>query len=164
MPTATRAAASLAKRSASSATSSAAQQPLAFPAAKKRRVATKKPAGEAAKAASGGGTPSTNAAADGVVLIPSSANTATTTIPAPPASTHVARIPLSFSLEAAQKYLVDVDARFGPIFARAGPCKPFVDATPGELEKPVDVFRSLTVSILGQQISWLAARSITHRL
>lgn len=38
-------------------------------------------------------------------------------------------------------------------------CKPFQ----GEQTEPFNPFRSLVTSLLGQQISWLAARSITHK-
>lgn len=38
-------------------------------------------------------------------------------------------------------------------------CKPFQ----GEQKEPFNPFRSLVTSLLGQQISWLAARSITHK-
>lgn len=38
-------------------------------------------------------------------------------------------------------------------------CKPFQ----GEQNEPFNPFKSLVTSLLGQQISWLAARSITHK-
>lgn len=63
---------------------------------------------------------------------------------------------LCFSFEAAREHLINADSRFRDIFDKL-PCRPFQ-----HLEK-VDPFRTLTTSILGQQISWLAARSITHR-
>lgn len=63
---------------------------------------------------------------------------------------------LTFSFEDAKKHLISVDPRFEDIFERLK-CKPFE-----HLER-VDPFRTLAQSILGQQISWLAARSITHR-
>ncbi|KLO19484.1 DNA glycosylase [Schizopora paradoxa] len=63
---------------------------------------------------------------------------------------------LSFSLEDAKKHLIEADPRFEDIFDRLQ-CRPFE-----ELER-VDPFRTLASSILGQQISWLAAKSITHR-
>ncbi|KAI0066099.1 DNA glycosylase [Artomyces pyxidatus] len=63
---------------------------------------------------------------------------------------------LTFSFEDAKQHLINADSRFEDIFRRL-PCKPFerVDA--------VEPFRTLTTAILGQQISWLAARSITHK-
>ncbi|KAI0087997.1 DNA glycosylase [Irpex rosettiformis] len=63
---------------------------------------------------------------------------------------------LTFSFEEAKRHLIKEDHRFGDIFDLVH-CKPF------EHLEQVDPFRTLTHSILGQQISWLAARSITHR-
>ncbi|GJJ06104.1 hypothetical protein Clacol_000293 [Clathrus columnatus] len=63
---------------------------------------------------------------------------------------------LSFSFEAAKQHLIKADSRFQDIFKKL-PCRPFE-----HLER-VEPFRTLVTSILGQQISWLAARSITHK-
>ncbi|TFL04734.1 DNA glycosylase [Pterulicium gracile] len=63
---------------------------------------------------------------------------------------------LSFSLEDAKAHLIDVDSRFEDIFEKLQ-CKPYE-----KLER-VHPFRALVESILGQQISWLAARSIKHK-
>ncbi|KAL0072365.1 hypothetical protein AAF712_000128 [Marasmius tenuissimus] len=63
---------------------------------------------------------------------------------------------LSFSFEEAKAHLINADARFEDLFERL-PCKPYE-----ELEM-VHPFSALTISILGQQISWLAARSIKHK-
>ncbi|KAH8119591.1 DNA glycosylase [Phellopilus nigrolimitatus] len=63
---------------------------------------------------------------------------------------------LSFSFDDARKHLIDADPRFDDLFSKMK-CRPFE-----HLER-VDPFRTLTTSILGQQISWLAARSITHK-
>ncbi|TFK54336.1 DNA glycosylase [Heliocybe sulcata] len=63
---------------------------------------------------------------------------------------------LTFSFEDAKKRLFGVDPRFEDVFNRLK-CKPFE-----HLER-LDPFRTLATSILGQQISWLAARSITWR-
>ncbi|KAG6337089.1 hypothetical protein ID866_2000 [Astraeus odoratus] len=63
---------------------------------------------------------------------------------------------LSFSFEEAKAHLVRVDSRFAELFRRLK-CKPFQ-----HLDQ-VHPFRSLVQSILGQQISWLAARSIIHK-
>lgn len=63
---------------------------------------------------------------------------------------------LSFDFEEAKRHLVEVDHRFEDLFSKM-PCKPF------EHLEQVHPFRALTTSILAQQISWLAARSITHR-
>ncbi|KDR75915.1 hypothetical protein GALMADRAFT_140495 [Galerina marginata CBS 339.88] len=63
---------------------------------------------------------------------------------------------LSFDFEDAKKCLIEVDQRFDDLFSKMT-CKPFQ-----QLEQ-VHPFRALATSILGQQISWLAARSILHR-
>lgn len=63
---------------------------------------------------------------------------------------------LSFDFELAKNHLVSVDRRFQDLFLKMQ-CKPF------EHLEQLDPFRALSTSILGQQISWLAARSITHR-
>ncbi|KAL5524102.1 hypothetical protein ACEPAG_8275 [Sanghuangporus baumii] len=63
---------------------------------------------------------------------------------------------LSFSLDDAKRHLIAADPRFEDLFSRLK-CRPFE-----HLER-VDPFRTLATSILGQQISWLAARSITHK-
>ncbi|CAE7232450.1 unnamed protein product [Rhizoctonia solani] len=63
---------------------------------------------------------------------------------------------LTFSFEQAKKHLIKADARFETIFAELK-CRPF------EQLEPVDPFQTLVTSILGQQISWLAAKSIRHR-
>ncbi|KAM5531268.1 hypothetical protein V8D89_015069 [Ganoderma adspersum] len=63
---------------------------------------------------------------------------------------------LTFSFEDAKRHLIGADPRFEDMFGRVS-CKPFE-----ELER-VDPFRTLAHSILGQQISWKAARAITHK-
>ncbi|THV05059.1 DNA glycosylase [Dendrothele bispora CBS 962.96] len=63
---------------------------------------------------------------------------------------------LTFSFEDAKKHLTSVDPRFQVLFDRLH-CKPF------EQLEQVHPFRALSTSILGQQISWLAARSIIHK-
>ncbi|KAJ7497292.1 DNA glycosylase [Mycena latifolia] len=63
---------------------------------------------------------------------------------------------LTFSFEDAKKHLINADNRFEDVFNRLE-CKPFQ-----ELEN-LHPFRSLASSILAQQISTLAARSIKHR-
>ncbi|KAJ7218071.1 DNA glycosylase [Mycena pura] len=63
---------------------------------------------------------------------------------------------LTFSFEDAKKHLINADHRFEDIFNKL-PCTPFQ-----QLEQ-VHPFRALARSILGQQISTLAARSIQHR-
>ncbi|KAI0930616.1 hypothetical protein AcV5_007284 [Taiwanofungus camphoratus] len=63
---------------------------------------------------------------------------------------------LSFSFKEAKKHLANADVRFEGVFKRLK-CKPF------EHLEMVDPFRTLCHSIMGQQISWRAARSIIHR-
>ncbi|KAG0700712.1 DNA glycosylase [Suillus ampliporus] len=63
---------------------------------------------------------------------------------------------LTFSFEEAKAHLIRADHRFEDIFAKLK-CKPF------EFLEQVHPFRALVQSIVGQQISWLAARSINHR-
>ncbi|KAF8326618.1 DNA glycosylase [Cantharellus anzutake] len=63
---------------------------------------------------------------------------------------------LSFDFEEAKAHLIAADVRFEEVFRKLK-CRPF------ENPEPVNPFRTLVVSILGQQISWLAARSITHK-
>jgi len=63
---------------------------------------------------------------------------------------------LSFSFDDAKQHLTGVDYRFKDLFNKME-CKPFQ-----QLER-VHPFRALVTSILGQQISWLAARSINHK-
>lgn len=73
----------------------------------------------------------------------------------------ISRTPVPpFSLPAAIAHLTGVDARFGPIFKTIPP-KPFVDG--GATQDDIDPFRTLVTSIIGQQVSWMAARSITKR-
>ncbi|KAF4621205.1 hypothetical protein D9613_000671 [Agrocybe pediades] len=63
---------------------------------------------------------------------------------------------LTFDFQEAKNHLIGVDHRFEDLFNKMK-CKPF------EQLEQVHPFRALATSILGQQISWLAARSITHR-
>ncbi|PPQ98612.1 hypothetical protein CVT24_003945 [Panaeolus cyanescens] len=63
---------------------------------------------------------------------------------------------LTFNFQAAKEHLIQADHRFKDLFSKLK-CKPFE-----ELEQ-VHPFRSLVTSILGQQVSWQAARSITHK-
>ncbi|CAE6470663.1 unnamed protein product [Rhizoctonia solani] len=63
---------------------------------------------------------------------------------------------LTFSFNQAKSHLINADARFEIIFEKLK-CRPF------EQVEPVDPFQTLVTSVLGQQISWLAAKSIRHR-
>ncbi|GAA5971435.1 hypothetical protein JCM21900_003950 [Sporobolomyces salmonicolor] len=65
---------------------------------------------------------------------------------------------LKFKYEDAKRHLISVDARWGVIMNKLK-CKPFE----GEQNDPFNPFKSLVSSILGQQVSWLAARTIQHR-
>ncbi|GAA5821734.1 hypothetical protein JCM11251_000997 [Rhodosporidiobolus azoricus] len=67
---------------------------------------------------------------------------------------------LKFEYEDARKHLTSVDPRWGVVMAKLK-CKPFEDED--EIKKPFNPFRSLVSSLLGQQISWLAARAIQHK-
>ncbi|TXT08969.1 hypothetical protein VHUM_02443 [Vanrija humicola] len=83
--------------------------------------------------------------------------------PPPPPPRRSYTPPPPFSLGDAVAHLTSVDARFGSLFART-PCKPFLHASDGPAPPPaIDPFRTLVTSIIGQQVSWLAARSITRR-
>lgn len=66
--------------------------------------------------------------------------------------------PLTFSYQDARDHLIGCDGRFKPLMD-AFVCKPFE----GQQTEPFNPFRNLATSILGQQISWLAARSVTHK-
>ncbi|KAJ3973476.1 DNA glycosylase [Lentinula raphanica] len=63
---------------------------------------------------------------------------------------------LTFSFEEAKRHLIDADPRFEVLFDRLN-CKPF------ERLETVHPFRALVTSIIGQQISWIAARSVNHK-
>ncbi|KAJ7462303.1 DNA glycosylase [Mycena galericulata] len=63
---------------------------------------------------------------------------------------------LTFSFDVARDHLTKADQRFEDLFNRLE-CKPFQ-----QLET-LHPFRALATSILGQQISWIAARSIKHK-
>ncbi|KAK4683610.1 DNA-3-methyladenine glycosylase II, partial [Tremellales sp. Uapishka_1] len=54
-------------------------------------------------------------------------------------------------------HLTAHDARFGRLFAHL-PCRPFVAPL-----KAIDPFKTLVTSIIGQQVSWMAARAINGR-
>ncbi|GAW01551.1 DNA glycosylase [Lentinula edodes] len=63
---------------------------------------------------------------------------------------------LTFTFEEAKNHLINVDPRFQILFDRLS-CKPF------ERLETVHPFRALVTSIVGQQISWIAARSVNHK-
>ncbi|KAF9652981.1 DNA glycosylase [Thelephora ganbajun] len=82
----------------------------------------------------------------GTVAVPSD--------PSPPPILVPAELPFSF--EEAKQYLTKADTRFQDVFAT-------VVCTPYQKLDRVEPFRTLCTTILGQQISWMAARSICHR-
>ncbi|KAJ7084384.1 DNA glycosylase [Mycena belliarum] len=63
---------------------------------------------------------------------------------------------LCFSFDEAKKHLIQADSRFEDLFARR-------ECTPYQQLEQLHPFRALASSILAQQISTLAARSIKHR-
>lgn len=65
---------------------------------------------------------------------------------------------LKFSYAESKAHLISLDPRWD-VLMNSMPCGPFE----GEQTDPFDPFKSLVTSIVGQQVSWLAARSITHR-
>jgi DNA-3-methyladenine glycosylase II len=65
---------------------------------------------------------------------------------------------LTFSFKAAKEHLIGVDRRFEAIFNKLS-CKPYENLE--QFEKPEIL--TLIHEHRGQQISWLAARSITHK-
>lgn len=104
-------------------------------------------------------------------------------LPPPLPTTAYTRAP--FVLDDAVAHLTAVDVRFATLFDRI-PCKPFIDAADGQpvagaalaaaasataadkdkdpnSPAETDPFSSLVRSIIGQQVSWMAARSITKR-
>lgn len=62
-----------------------------------------------------------------------------------------------FSLDKAREHLCTVDKRFIPLFDNTA-LKAYQDNG-----LPLNLYRTITRSVLGQQISWLAARSISHK-
>ncbi|WFD28429.1 DNA-3-methyladenine glycosylase II [Malassezia nana] len=75
--------------------------------------------------------------------------------------TTLAQPKLPFSLEEARAHLCHVDPRFETLFAQMD-LKNYEELRDGQV-KELNLFRVLTTSILGQQISWLAARSILYK-
>ncbi|KIK67439.1 hypothetical protein GYMLUDRAFT_37561 [Collybiopsis luxurians FD-317 M1] len=77
-------------------------------------------------------------------------------LPEPGPAEELVPAKLSFDFEEAKKHLISADPRFQILFDRVH-CKPF------ERLETVHPFRALTTSIIGQQISWIAARSVNHK-
>ncbi|GAA5972412.1 hypothetical protein JCM11641_001833 [Rhodosporidiobolus odoratus] len=67
---------------------------------------------------------------------------------------------LKFKYADAKAHMASIDPRWKTVMDQLM-CKPFEDED--ELKKPFNPFRSLVSSLLGQQISWLAARAIQHK-
>ncbi|TFY73663.1 hypothetical protein EWM64_g10350 [Hericium alpestre] len=143
-----------ATRAQTQATQPSAEVPIAAPKNAKAGQTTKRKAANASADVSGKKKRVATSKTD--VLEPAQA-TRRPTVP-PPDSFIPVLLPakLTFSLEEAKAHLSRADKRFEDVFTRL-PCKPFE-----KLER-VEPFRTLTTSILGQQISWMAARSITHK-
>lgn len=68
---------------------------------------------------------------------------------------------LPFHLPDAVQHLRNVDSRFHVLFDSIE-LTPYKEIVNGQV-KELDVFRTLTSSVLGQQVSWLAARAILYR-
>ncbi|ORX35757.1 DNA glycosylase [Kockovaella imperatae] len=64
---------------------------------------------------------------------------------------------LKFSLPSAIEHLSNHDPRFKLMFSTI-PCRPFHEPI-----EAVDPYRTLVVTIIGQQVSWMAAKAITRR-
>ena len=67
---------------------------------------------------------------------------------------------ITFDFEDAKRHLIEADPRFAPMFASLS-VKPYEKLDESSLL--VNPWRALTTSILGQQISWLAARAVTWK-
>ncbi|WVQ81715.1 hypothetical protein IAT38_003840 [Cryptococcus sp. DSM 104549] len=76
--------------------------------------------------------------------------------PIPHSSTALLPPVLTFDLPTAVSHLSTLDPRFA-LFFEHHPCRPFTHL------EPLDPFRTLITSIIGQQVSWLAARAINGR-
>ncbi|PWN52066.1 DNA glycosylase [Violaceomyces palustris] len=75
--------------------------------------------------------------------------------------TTITRPDLPFNLTHARNHLCSVDPRFGQLFETI-PIKTYEEVTSGQV-KEINLFKSLASSIIGQQISWLAARSVIYK-
>ncbi|KAI0630166.1 DNA glycosylase [Trametes polyzona] len=133
------------------------------PAKKRKAAETKAPAVKRPRAAKGKAKDANHEPTPEVLSANAGSGTATaaaqTVVPAPVLNGEGEELVpaiLTFSFEEAKRHLIAVDPRFEDVFRRVK-CKPFE-----HLER-VDPFRTLAHSILGQQISWKAAASITHK-
>lgn len=71
--------------------------------------------------------------------------------------TTIKRASLPFSLDKAREHLCAADKRFIPLFSRY-PIKAYAPT-----DEPLNLYRTIINSILGQQISWLAAKAIMSK-
>ncbi|WFD33151.1 DNA-3-methyladenine glycosylase II [Malassezia sp. CBS 17886] len=75
--------------------------------------------------------------------------------------TTLAQPVLPFSLADARAHLCRIDPRFQPLFEQLE-LRAYEEMIDGTV-KEINLFRVITMSILGQQISWLAARAIVYK-
>lgn len=78
-------------------------------------------------------------------------------IPLGDAPTPLLPAALIFDVPQAIAHLSETDPRFGRMFDTL-PCKPFQPPL-----EAIDPFKTLVTSIIGQQVSWMAARAINNR-
>lgn len=93
--------------------------------------------------------------------------TSTTSATAADSSSILFHPPLTFSYSTAKAHLSSLDTRWATLMDKLK-CTPFEfekteEGEEGTDPSPFDPFRSLVGSIIGQQVSWLAARSIQHK-
>ncbi|KAK4046737.1 hypothetical protein OIV83_005842 [Microbotryomycetes sp. JL201] len=69
---------------------------------------------------------------------------------------------LTFEFADARRHLESVDSRWGVLMDKLR-CTAFQGEDEGEHKETFNPFKSLVSSIIGQQVSWLAARSIQHK-
>lgn len=82
--------------------------------------------------------------------------------------------PLTFDLDEAKRHLIAADARFGPLLD-GFKFRVFEEVAPDHGEggdgdaphevkgKELNLFKTLVSSVVGQQVSWMAARSILYK-
>ncbi|KAG8898956.1 hypothetical protein FRC00_002105 [Tulasnella sp. 408] len=100
--------------------------------------------------------PGTDAVSDEENVSSASAPEAISVTSGPAPKADVIPATLTFDFAEAKSHLINADARFEKLFSKLK-CRPYQ-----ELDA-VEPFRTLASSILGQQISWKAARSIKHK-
>ncbi|KAK0521788.1 hypothetical protein OC842_006666 [Tilletia horrida] len=74
--------------------------------------------------------------------------------------TTIERPHLTFSVDAALEHLCAYDVRFARLRHKVG-LRTFT--SPAAASKPLNLFQTLVTSIMGQQVSWLAARAILYK-